>query len=86
MPTDHAQKVTLVGISVLADHEHQSLSVNQDYLQFKTIELVNCQFILKHKARSFKAILASWIRQEINVLEEDEDSVTFQVVKSNCIS
>ena len=85
-PTNYAQKVTLVGVSVLSDHEHQSLSFDHDYLQFKTIKLVDCQFILKHRATSFKTILASWIGQEINVLQEDDndvDAVSFQVVKSS---
>ena len=80
-PTNHAQRVTLVGTSVLSDQEHKSLSFDQDYLQFKTIKFVNCQFILKHRAISFKAILASWIGKEVNVLEEDDnvDAVSFQV-------
>lgn len=85
-PTHCAQRVTLVGASVLSDHEHQSLSFDHDYLQFKTIKLVNCQFILKHRAISFKTILASWIGQEIIVVEEDDnniDAVSFQVVKSS---
>ena len=59
VPTDHAQRVTLVGTLVLSDHEHQSLSFDQDYQQIKTIKFVNCQFILKPRAISFKTILAS---------------------------
>ena len=58
-PTNHAQSVTLVGTSVLSDHEHQSLSFDQDYRWIKTTKFVNCQFILKHRAISFKTILAS---------------------------
>ena len=78
-PTDRAQKVRFSDTRIVAYGTHPtSPKFNRNYVQFKTIELVNCTFISKCPAEP--DFVSRWLGQSIHVLESKEQKAcSFQV-------
>lgn len=82
-PTDHEQLVQFTGTKIEGESSDSSSANYSDttYLKFKTIRLVNCRFV-----RSFKATpetIANWLGREVDVLENEPESCSFQVKDSS---
>ena len=85
-PTDHAQKVRFTDTKIVTYGTHPSPKFNRNYVQFKTIELVNCTFMSKCPAKP--EVVSRWLGQSIHILESKEpEACSFQVkVPSSVVS
>ena len=79
-PTTHLQKIRIADAKIKSYDDNNCPTIDQRYVQFKTIELEDCHFVTKQK--STRRAITQWLGQDISTLHvEKGDRSNFCVFK-----